>query len=71
MQTLVCLQLLHVDGEWYVQNVLWAQLAFLTNGLGGESQLRCPGTLDDEAPDAHLIRVQSIAGRRLQLERPL
>src|SRR5437016_5253961 len=62
--------LLHVDSEWYIQNVLWAQLAFLTNGLGGKSQLRCPGTLDDEAPDADLLRVQSIAGRRLQLERP-
>src|SRR5437870_1053987 len=66
-----CLILFHIDDEWHVQNVLRAQLTFLTNGLSGKSQLRRPATLGDEAPDAYLIGIQSIAGRCLQLEFPL
>src|SRR2546423_8433831 len=63
--------LFHIDAEWHVQNVLRAQLTFLTNCLSGKSQLRRPATLGDEAPDAYLIGIQSIACWCLQLKFPL
>src|SRR5215831_21207732 len=60
---------LHCEG--HLQDILWAKLALFTNGSTGKGEVRRSGTLGDEAPDAHALVLQGIAGRRLQVQRAL
>ncbi len=57
----------HLNGEGHLQDVLWAKLAWFTNGSTGKGEVRRAGTLGDEAPNAYTLILQGVAKGRLQV----
>src|SRR5436853_5936982 len=54
--------LLYFNGEWYIPDILWAELPLLTEGAVLEVQPGRSRSLGDEAPHTDLVGFPGITG---------
>src|SRR5438105_4621098 len=60
--------LLYLNREWHFQDIHRAELAGFTEGALGESEGRSACTLGHIAPYTHLVTLERVAARSLELQ---